>query len=151
MVVDVAHRHKSACYDSPPLTCIGAMEGCAEQRLSGPETPKLLGTSAHFFKEKSYPKHAKPQVRAIFSTLQIRTANPFQETSDPYGTVGAITGGGRGARLGVPPCLWCAFMQVVACFWCRFGVVQRVNCAVFGVCEGARGGGCLCWSGRLLP
>src|SRR5699024_10022200 len=84
MVVDVAHRHKSACYDSPPPTCIGAMEGCAAQRLSAPMTPKLLGTSAHCFKEKSYPKHAKPQVRAVFPTLQIRTANPTNPYCKPF-------------------------------------------------------------------
>src|SRR5699024_5999017 len=114
--------------------------------------------SAHFFKEKSYPKHAKPQVRAVFPTLQIRTANPFQETSDPYRTAGAITGGGRGAGFGVPPCLRCAFLLVAWCFggvWWWFDVargvffwpcVWRGRACVLGVCVGrvCAGGGVFC-------
>lgn len=108
------------------------MERPPEQWFFAPETPKLLETSAHFFKEKSYAEHANPQVRGFSGDLQSRTANPFQKTSDPYRIVGAITGGGRGARLGVPPCIWCAFMQVGGCFWGCFGAVFGALLVVCG-------------------
>lgn len=104
------------------------MERPPEQWLFAPETPKLLETSAHFFKEKSYAEHANPQVRGFSGDLQSRTANPFQKTSDPYRIVGAITGGGRGARLGVPPlhlvCIYAGRVLFLGLFWCRFGAVS---------------------------